>query len=101
MQHVGVKEKITDSLQSMFIFDGLSPDQLEQLLSSLVEVRVPAKTRVIREGDSGDTLYMLCAGSLVVSKEGPWEGGKRKPPVVSRPPPSPSFSSLILVLGYY
>ena len=48
----------------------LAPATLESLARGLREVRVPAGTAVITEGDEGDAFYVIEEGTVTVTQEG-------------------------------
>jgi MFS family permease len=54
-------------LRSNPIFAPLPESTLEQLASSLDEVRVPAGHEVVRQGEAGDLFYLIEQGTLDVS----------------------------------
>jgi hypothetical protein len=57
-------------LRSTPIFAPLPESTLEQVASSLDEVRVPAGHQVVRQGDTGDRFYLVEQGTLDVSVDG-------------------------------
>ncbi|MFL5737514.1 MAG: cyclic nucleotide-binding domain-containing protein [Actinomycetota bacterium] len=52
------------------MFAPLGPPTLERLASQLVEVREPAETTIIREGEPGERFYVLGEGVVDVYAEG-------------------------------
>jgi predicted MFS family arabinose efflux permease len=52
------------------MFAPLGPPTLERLASQLVELREPAETTIIREGEPGDRFYVLAEGVVDVYAEG-------------------------------
>ncbi len=48
----------------------LDPPTLEALAQGLREIRVPAGTAIITEGDEGDAFYVIEEGTVVVTQEG-------------------------------
>jgi MFS family permease len=57
-------------LRSNPIFAPLPESTLEQVASSLDEVRVPAGHQVVRQGETGDRFYLVEQGTLDVSVDG-------------------------------
>jgi MFS family permease len=57
-------------LRSNPIFAPLPESTLEQVASSLDEVRVPAGHEVVRQGETGDRFYLVEQGTLDVSVDG-------------------------------
>lgn len=47
-----------------------SPGMLEGLSRAVRELRLPAGTMVVREGDAGELFYVVAEGELVVSQQG-------------------------------
>jgi hypothetical protein len=58
------------SLDSIPLFSGIPRDELVSVLTSVRPARVPAGQVVVREGDPGDTLYLIVQGTLRVSTRG-------------------------------
>jgi len=64
------------TLQSNRLFAGIPPDLLREIVAT-VEIRRFEKDEVIfQEGDRGDCLYLVCEGSICISKSG--RGGKQE-----------------------
>jgi MFS family permease len=57
-------------LRSNAIFAPLPPTTIEQLADRLQEVRVPAGETVIRQGEAGDSFYVVDDGTLEVTVDG-------------------------------
>src|SRR5215211_4084951 len=57
-----------DELRKIPLFADLSEEDLEQLHKMAETVSVPAGQLVLREGDPGDSLYVVLAGELEVTK---------------------------------
>jgi CRP-like cAMP-binding protein/predicted MFS family arabinose efflux permease len=72
---------IADLLGSLDLFAGASRSVLEGLAADAEEMRVPARTIVIREGDTADNLYVLAEGSLTVRAKGDRQTAKQLPTV--------------------
>ncbi|HVK76806.1 MAG TPA: cyclic nucleotide-binding domain-containing protein [Kofleriaceae bacterium] len=73
------------------LFAGLPGPALEQLIEQLALVEIPAGDTLFRQGDPGDTLYVVVEGEVVVLSEGP-------PQVeISRLGPGAFFGEIALV----
>jgi signal transduction histidine kinase len=57
-----------DELRQIPLFADLSEEDLEQLYKMAETVSIPAGQLVLREGDPGDSLYVVLAGELEVTK---------------------------------
>ncbi len=57
-----------DVLRSLPLFEGLSEDDLDTLYQMARVVTVPAGELLIREGDRGDTLYIILDGEIEVTQ---------------------------------
>ena len=57
-----------DLLKQTPILEGLSSDQLEKVLAIMTEIEVPPGEEIIRDGEPGDTMYILTKGAVQVSK---------------------------------
>jgi MFS family permease len=57
-------------LRSLPLFSPLGAPALEGLARELAELRVPAGTAVVREGEPGDRFYVVAEGDLDVSAQG-------------------------------
>src|SRR5215216_3254130 len=57
-----------DELRQIPLFADLSEEDLEQLHKMAETVSIPAGQLVLREGDPGDSLYVVLAGELEVTK---------------------------------
>jgi signal transduction histidine kinase len=62
-----------DELRQIPLFADLSEEDLEQLYKMAEPVSIPAGQLVLREGDPGDSLYVVLAGELEVTKR---QGGQ-------------------------
>lgn len=54
-------------LRGVPLLEPLPEAMLERLAASLVELRLPAGSVVIREGDSGDRFYVIAAGTVEIA----------------------------------
>jgi hypothetical protein len=59
-----------DLLRRSPLFAPLAPPEVEAVARRATWLTVPAGTRIIREGDSGDRYYLLAAGSVRVTEAG-------------------------------
>ncbi len=58
----------SSDLKKYRYFSNLSDGTLESLSAKLVEVNIPARTEVIKEGSAGDHFYFIKTGRLEVTK---------------------------------
>ncbi len=58
------------------LFEGIAPDVLEELGSAMSVVRLRPGEVIFREGDRGDSLYLVGEGSVKISKRG--RGGEQE-----------------------
>jgi hypothetical protein len=65
-----VPEAELDLIRSVPLFEPLPPTSLEKLARAAVWEPAPAGTDVVREGEHGDTFYVVAEGSLVVKAAG-------------------------------
>ena len=59
---------LTDILLKIPVFNGLKREELKDLVSLLEEESFSANATVIREGVSGDSLYIIAKGSVNIYK---------------------------------
>ncbi|CAN5182490.1 hypothetical protein BH24ACT17_BH24ACT17_15130 [soil metagenome] len=57
-----------DELRQIPLFTDLSEEDLERLYRMAETVSIPAGQLVLREGDPGDSLYVVLEGELEVTK---------------------------------
>src|SRR5918993_3794655 len=57
-----------DELRQIPLFADLSEEDLERLYRMAETVSIPAGQLVLREGDAGDSLYVVLEGELEVTK---------------------------------
>jgi len=55
-------------LRGIHIFEGLTINELAAIASVTEEMTVPAGEPVIREGDTGDSMYLVINGEVAVTK---------------------------------
>jgi CRP/FNR family cyclic AMP-dependent transcriptional regulator len=55
---------LTDLLQSVALFSGLTGEQLEAVARICQERRYPAGSTIIQQGDTGDEMYVIEAGQV-------------------------------------
>ena len=65
-----MRESKLDLLGKVPLFEGCTPKELEFLVGRTDEVDVEAGRTLIKEGDSGDTFYVLLNGEADVSVDG-------------------------------
>jgi hypothetical protein len=86
------------SLESVPLFSGVPRDELVSLLTAVEPVRVAAGSEVVREGEPGDSLYLVASGTLSVSTRG--EGEKSSGGIeVGRLGPGDFFGEVALLTG--
>jgi len=59
----------TDVLRQTPLFAGLDDANLERLAATTEPMKIPAGELLIREGDPGDSMYVVTAGELEVTKK--------------------------------
>ena len=55
-------------LKDFTIFSGFSPEELETFNPVIKQVNVPAGGQLIREGDVGDSIYLLQSGEVEINQ---------------------------------
>lgn len=60
-----IEAKSSDSINSA-LFSGMSEDEIQHILRNLPQQSFPDKTKVIEEGDSGDSMYIIKSGRAMV-----------------------------------
>ncbi len=68
--------KLFEQFSHNRLFEGIKPDVLEEIAPDVRVRRLQKGEIVFREGDSGDTLYLVGKGSVKISKAG--LGGKQE-----------------------
>jgi hypothetical protein len=76
-EEIGIPEKILH-LRGIQIFAGLSVGELAAVASVTEEVVFPKNETVIREGERGDTMYLVIKGEVGVFKGQEGEGGMKE-----------------------
>lgn len=61
-------------LKQVALFEGMTSAQLRKLGAALVEVRAPSSAAIFREGDAGDSMYIIFEGRVRISKHVPGVG---------------------------
>lgn len=61
-------EKDTSPLQGMELFKGLSPEQIRKVLNICRTVRFSANKIIMKEGEMGDSMYIILQGTVEVIK---------------------------------
>ena len=67
-EQISIPDKIL-RLKGINIFEGLSVSELAAVASVTEEIDQPAGETVIREGESGDSMYLIISGEVLVIKE--------------------------------
>ncbi len=60
--------RIRNKLQASFLFSALEPHELEIVIGAMEEKQYKPGEPVIKQGDEGDNLYVVEAGSLACTK---------------------------------
>jgi CRP-like cAMP-binding protein len=63
-------------LKNITIFEGLSASELAAIASVTEEVQYPAGDNVIKEGEAGETMFLIMNGAVSVIKGEATEGGQ-------------------------
>jgi CRP-like cAMP-binding protein len=63
-----------DILKQVALFEGLTSAQLRKLAAALTEVAYPIATAIFREGDTGDSMFIISQGKVRISKMVPGVG---------------------------
>ncbi|MGH7739019.1 MAG: hypothetical protein ACREL1_02625, partial [bacterium] len=53
-------------LQGSYFFQSLKPGELDELISRLRMVRVQKGYEIVKQGDPGDSFYLIAAGQVSV-----------------------------------
>ncbi|GMU63637.1 MAG: cyclic nucleotide-binding domain-containing protein [Myxococcales bacterium] len=61
-------------LKKVALFDGMTSAQLRKLAAALTEVKHPINAHIFREGDSGDSMFIIADGKVRISKMVPGIG---------------------------
>jgi CRP/FNR family cyclic AMP-dependent transcriptional regulator len=56
------------SLRKIFLFRDLSEDEMEELLSRTQTRNFPAETVIIKEGETGDSMFIMLSGEVAITK---------------------------------
>ena len=72
----GLKPETFNGLAKNRLFEGIEPGLLAQIAPDVNVVRLQPGEVIFREGDAGDLLYLVGAGSVKISKSG--RGGEQK-----------------------
>src|ERR1700736_3108772 len=71
-----VLEQAYGQFRANHLFDGVSPDVLDQVAPQIGVVEFAENDVIFREGDAGDALYLVAKGSVRISKVG--RGGQQE-----------------------
>jgi MFS family permease len=67
--YAAVPEQALSVIAAVPLFEPLAPTSLEKLARAALQETVRAGTRVVSEGERGDTFYVVVEGSFVVSSD--------------------------------
>jgi CRP/FNR family cyclic AMP-dependent transcriptional regulator len=56
-------------LRKIFLFQDLAEDEIQQVLSRTVRREFPAEAVIIQEGEPGDSLFIMAAGEVEITKQ--------------------------------
>jgi CRP/FNR family cyclic AMP-dependent transcriptional regulator len=71
MRDEGDPMKTAQFLQEQPLFGGVDDDAMEAIVPLLQEVTFAAGEVIVREGDDGDAMFLICTGAVEVLKAGP------------------------------
>ncbi len=60
--------KDIDFFKKIFIFQDLQDEELQQVLNLAQPCSFSEKAFIIKEGDSGDSMYIMCEGDVEITK---------------------------------
>jgi CRP/FNR family transcriptional regulator, cyclic AMP receptor protein len=63
------RDRLIEQLRQVPLFSACSRGDLKIVARHAVEVEVPAKTTVVKEGDKGDCFYVVVAGEATVRRK--------------------------------
>lgn len=89
------RNAVRDLIKNVELFQSLSETECERLVSSVVTVPYAAGETLCREGDPGDTFYLIRAGTVGVSIR----GGDGVPAEVARLTKGQFFGEMSLLTG--
>ncbi|WP_276355623.1 Crp/Fnr family transcriptional regulator [Cohnella caldifontis] len=89
------KEKVGHILQGIPMFEPLTPEQLELVMARFEIRKYPARSLLFREGDPGDSFFIVLKGAVKIFIHG--QEGREKTMSVFRP--GDSFGELSLLDG--
>jgi CRP/FNR family cyclic AMP-dependent transcriptional regulator len=61
-------------LRKVALFDGMTSSQLRKLAAGMREVEKPVGSKIFREGDPGDSMFIITEGKVRISKQVPGVG---------------------------
>lgn len=65
---MAIQENMLEHLAEIELFKELTPEELQSLKSIISTVTFPADHVIVREGDTGDTMYMIVKGDVEILK---------------------------------
>ena len=81
--HLSMSRPLAQALQSVEIFQDLSPEDMAALAGELEIVEVGRSEALVRQGEPADALYIVLSGRFVVTREG------REAPITEIAPDQP------------
>ncbi len=55
-------------LRKIFLFQDLEENEIQQVLSRATARNFPAEAVILREGETGDSLFIMCQGEVEITK---------------------------------
>lgn len=89
-----VKQAIMDKIEKAFMFSGLDAAEKQIIVDAMAEHHAITGEVIIREGDEGDSLYVVGTGTLTCSKV---FKGQTTPTVLKKYQPGEAFGELALL----
>jgi small-conductance mechanosensitive channel/CRP-like cAMP-binding protein len=89
-------QRVTALLHGVDFLEALSSDQLQRLASQVQIVPFPAGSAVVRQGDAGDSLFVVAEGRVEVSVHAPGGGPERSLATLG---PGDYFGEMSLLTG--
>ncbi len=86
-------EEVVGFLKETMLFAPLAPETLERIARAMEFLQVAAGTPIIREGDQGDSLFVVCVGQVDVLKD----DATGTPRVVATLGPGDAFGEIALL----
>lgn len=61
-------DKDIAALKAIALFENLTPEKIQRIMGVLRKVVFPANAVIMREGDIGDTMYIILEGTVEIAK---------------------------------